>query len=94
MIIFLKFKLCDFKFNYQEHAVVVRSIGWLAEPCNNLLGEENLIEIFTILSLQVEEKYLKYILYLNYLKSFNYPNFFYLVVPWEKNLMIQMQQII
>jgi len=67
MIIFLKHKLYDFKLNHQEHAVVVRSIGWLAEPCNNLLGEENLIEIFTILSLQAEEKFLKYILYLKYL---------------------------
>jgi len=67
MIIFLKLKLCDFKLNYQEHAVVVRSIGWLAEPCNNLLGEDNLTGIFTILSLQAEEKFLKYILYSNYL---------------------------
>ncbi|XP_025192516.1 DNA-dependent protein kinase catalytic subunit-like [Melanaphis sacchari] len=58
MIKFLKLKLCDLKLNYQEHAAVVRSIGWLAEPCNNLLGEEHLIEIFTILSLKAEEKYL------------------------------------
>jgi len=68
MLMFLKLKLCDFKLNYQQHAVVVRSIGWLAEPCNNLLGEEHLIEIFTIISLQAEEKYLKYIIfYSNYL---------------------------
>ncbi|XP_029343352.1 DNA-dependent protein kinase catalytic subunit isoform X2 [Acyrthosiphon pisum] len=58
MIIFLKHKLYDFKLNHQEHAVVVRSIGWLAEPCNNLLGEDNLIGIFTILSLQADEKFL------------------------------------
>jgi len=61
MIIFLKSKLYDFKLNHQEHSVVVRSIGWLAEPCNNILGEENLIGIFTTLSLQAEEKYLKYL---------------------------------
>lgn len=67
MFMFLKLKLCDFKLNYQQHAVVIRSIGWLAEPCNNLLGEEHLIEIFTIFSLQAEEKYLKYIFYSNYL---------------------------
>lgn len=67
MIIFLKLKLCDFKLNHQEHGVVVRSIGWLAKPCNNLLGEDNLIGIFTILSLQAEEKFLKYILYSKYL---------------------------
>ncbi|XP_060849991.1 DNA-dependent protein kinase catalytic subunit-like isoform X3 [Rhopalosiphum padi] len=58
MIMFLQLKLCDIKLNYQEHAVVVRSIGWLAEPCNNLLGEKYLVEIFNIFSLQAEEKYL------------------------------------
>lgn len=67
MIIFLKSKICDDKLNFQEHAVVVRSIGWLSESCNTILGSENLIKIFTILSLQAEEKYLKYILYLNYI---------------------------
>lgn len=67
MIIFLKSKIFDEKLNFQEHAIVIRSIGWLSEPCNNILGEENLIEIFTILSLKAEEKYLKYILYSNYL---------------------------
>lgn len=63
MIIFLKSKIYNDKSNFQEHAVVVRSIGWLSEPCYIILGEDNLVEIFTILSLQAEEKYLKYILY-------------------------------
>lgn len=49
--------------NFQEYAVVVRSIGWLSEPCYNLLGEENLVEIFIILSLQTEEKFLKYFIF-------------------------------
>lgn len=62
MIIFLKSKICDDKSNFQEHGVVVKSIGWLSEPCNKILGEEHLNELFTILSLQAEEKYLKYIL--------------------------------
>lgn len=58
MILFLKSKVHDDKLNFQERAVVIRSIGWLSEPCNNLLGQENLIEIFIILMLQAEEKYL------------------------------------
>lgn len=60
MLLFLKYKLHDNYLNFQEHAVIVRSIGWLSEPCYNLLGEEYLIEIFIKLSLQAEEKFLKY----------------------------------
>lgn len=63
MIKFLKSKIDNYKLNFQEHAVVVKSIGWLSEPCKNLLGEEKLIKIFTILSLLAEEKYFKYIFY-------------------------------
>lgn len=69
MIVFLKSKLYDHKLNFQEHGIVVRSIGWLSEPCNNFLGEENLNEIFTILSQQADEKYLKYILFNNNLSD-------------------------
>lgn len=63
MISFLKSKMYENYLSFQEHAVVVRSIGWLSETCYNLLGEENLIEIFIILSLQTEEKFLKYFIY-------------------------------
>lgn len=59
----------DTKLNFQEHAVVIRSIGWLSEPCNNILEEDYLFEIFTILSLKAEEKYLKYIHSINYLQD-------------------------
>lgn len=61
MIVFLKSKIHDEKLNFQEHAVIIRSIGWLSEPCHNILGEGDLNEIFTILSLQAEKRYLKYI---------------------------------
>lgn len=64
---FLKSKIFDSKLNFQEHAVVIRSIGWLSKPCKNLLDEDHLFDIFTILSLQAEEKYLKYIHCTNYL---------------------------
>lgn len=64
MIKFLKLKIYNHKLHFQEHAVVVKSIGWLSESCKNLLGEEKLIEIFYILLFQAEEKYLKYILYI------------------------------
>lgn len=59
MIIFLKSKMYDDKLNFQEHAVVIKSIGWLSEPCDNLLGQDTLIELFMILMLQAEEKYLR-----------------------------------
>lgn len=63
MILFLKSKMYEKYLNFQEHAVVLRSIGWLSESCYHFLGEENLIEIFIILSLQTEEKFLKYFIY-------------------------------
>lgn len=72
MIIFLKSKIYDGKLNFQEHAVIVRSIGWLSEPCYNILGEENLIEIFTILSLKAEEKYLKYLFIYDFIYTYSF----------------------
>ncbi|XP_050441863.1 DNA-dependent protein kinase catalytic subunit-like isoform X2 [Adelges cooleyi] len=58
MIHFLKSKMCDSKSSFQIQAAIIRSIGWLSEPYNNLLGQNHLKELFITLIMKAEEKYL------------------------------------